>query len=152
MPSLYDPAARSALHARLGALRPHASRRWGRMSAHQAVCHLADSMRGVLGNRPIPPIPNLLVKTVGRVFALWTPLPWPRGTPTSPHVDQVAGGGTPPGDFERDVAELVALLDRFAATDPRSLSPHPVFGRLTRGEWGRWAWRHADHHLRQFGA
>lgn len=122
------------------------------MTAHQAVCHLADSLRGVLGDRPIPPIPNLLVKTVGRAFALWTPLPWPKGTPTAPIVDQVAGGGTPPGDFGRDVAELSALLDRFAAMDSRALHPHPVFGRLTRGEWGRWAWRHADHHLRQFGA
>ena len=152
MPTLHDPAARATLHRRLAALSPDSARRWGRMSAHQAVCHLADSLRAVLGDRPIPPIPNFLVKTLGRVFALWTPLPWPRGTPTAPQVDQVAGGGTPPGDFARDVSELEALMDHFAATDPVTLHPHPVFGRLTRGEWGRWAWRHADHHLRQFGA
>jgi hypothetical protein len=57
-----------------------------------------------------------------------------------------------PDDFARDVAELGSLLDRFAAADPAALHPHPVFGRLSRGEWGRWAWRHTDHHLRQFGA
>lgn len=152
MPTLHDPAARAALHRRLAALRPDAPRRWGRMSAHQAVCHLADACRMALGDRPIPPIPNLLLKTAGRLYALWTPLPWPKGTPTSPKVDQVAGGGTPPADFARDVAELGSLLDRFAAADPQTLHPHPVFGRLSRGEWGRWAWRHTDHHLRQFGA
>jgi len=28
---------------------------------------------------------------------------------------------------------------------------HPLFGRLTTAEWGRWGYRHMDHHLRQFG-
>jgi hypothetical protein len=33
-----------------------------------------------------------------------------------------------------------------------ALGHHPLFGPLTRAEWGRWGLRHADHHLRQFGA
>jgi hypothetical protein len=28
---------------------------------------------------------------------------------------------------------------------------HPMFGRLTTNEWNVWGFRHADHHLRQFG-
>ena len=28
---------------------------------------------------------------------------------------------------------------------------HPKFGPLTQSEWGRLAWKHRDHHLRQFG-
>jgi hypothetical protein len=29
--------------------------------------------------------------------------------------------------------------------------PHPILGRLSRGQWMRWGYRHMDHHLRQFG-
>jgi hypothetical protein len=32
-----------------------------------------------------------------------------------------------------------------------SMFPHPIFGRITRAEWLRWGYLHADHHLRQFG-
>jgi hypothetical protein len=28
---------------------------------------------------------------------------------------------------------------------------HGVFGRMTLEDWQRWAYKHADHHLRQFG-
>jgi hypothetical protein len=28
---------------------------------------------------------------------------------------------------------------------------HPIFGRMSHREWLRWAYLHADHHLRQFG-
>jgi hypothetical protein len=29
---------------------------------------------------------------------------------------------------------------------------HPLFGRMSDADWLRWAYLHADHHLRQFGA
>jgi hypothetical protein len=28
---------------------------------------------------------------------------------------------------------------------------HAVFGAMTATDWYRWAYRHTDHHLRQFG-
>jgi Protein of unknown function (DUF1569) len=28
---------------------------------------------------------------------------------------------------------------------------HPLFGRMSASSWMRWAYLHADHHLRQFG-
>ena len=34
---------------RVKALRPHTARRWGRMTAHQMVCHLVDCNRVALG-------------------------------------------------------------------------------------------------------
>ncbi len=37
------------------------------------------------------------------------------------------------------------------AADTRQLATHPYFGNLTKWEWMRWAYLHADHHLRQFG-
>lgn len=44
-------------------------------------------------------------------------------------------------------------MERFGAAPAEDLAPvHPAFGRMRRADWGIWAWRHLDHHLRQFGA
>ncbi len=151
MRSVANPSDKAALLQRLAQLTPESPRRWGRMSPHQAVCHLADSFKVIIGERPAKSVATLLTRTVFRFVALNTPLPWPKGAPTGKEVDQEAGG-TRPLDFARDMNELRMLIERFAAR-PRDFAfqPHPAFGALTEREWLHWAWRHTDHHLRQFG-
>jgi hypothetical protein len=86
-----------------------------------------------------------------RIVAFTAPMAWPKGVMTSPEVD-AEKGGTRPAAFDGDVAELRELIDRFVASDGRTLEPHYVWGHMSRGEWGRYGYRHMDHHLRQFGA
>lgn len=81
---------------------------------------------------------------------LYGPLRWPAGVPTSPELDQRCGG-TRPGQFEADVAALERLLASLASRGG-DWPAHPVFGRMSRADWLRWAYLHTDHHLRQFGA
>lgn len=150
MDSIYDEAVQQSLKRRLAALGPDSQAQWGRMSAHQAVVHLADAFRLVFGERPTRFKAGLVWKLVSRVFALSTPMPWPKGVETAPEVDQERGGTTPT-EFASDMEELVALMDRFISMDGREMAEHPIFGALGRGEWGRWGYRHLDHHLRQFG-
>ena len=38
---------------RLGTVRSSSVARWGRMSAHQMVCHLGDSFRMAIGEKPV---------------------------------------------------------------------------------------------------
>ena len=151
MRSVFDPARHAELKSRLAALRPDRRGQWGRMTAHQAVCHLSDSFAAVLGDRPLPPRPVDLRRRLMRFVAFTLPMPWPKGVPTSPAVD-AEKDGTAPEDFAGDVERLAELLDRFVATDGRSLEPHYAWGDLSRGEWGRYGYRHVDHHLRQSGA
>ena len=149
MKSLLQRQVLQDVRDRLGALRPDSDARWGRMSAHQAVCHLADSFRLVLGERPTDMRGNLLSRTVIRFVALTLPVAWPRNVPTSPEADQERGG-TAPTAFQADLDELAVLIDRFVAAAGRDMDTHPIFGDLTQGEWGRWGYRHTDHHLTQF--
>jgi hypothetical protein len=137
---------------RLKALRPDSGRRWGRMSPHHAVCHLVDSFRFAVGERPAHAAPGLLGRTVVKWIALYAPMRWPPGIATAPEVDSERGG-TPPADFASDLAELAALIERFSTERVRvGALVHPVFGRMSESAWLRWGWLHADHHLRQFGA
>jgi hypothetical protein len=147
-----DPATFvEPLERRLARLTPDTPRRWGRMTAPEVVCHLSDSFRAMLGERaveqsfPWSPARRRLIRFV----ALKTPLPWPKGVPTleevNPHRE-----GTRPAAFDRDRAELVALLRRFVAPEA-AYAAHPMFGTMSRSEWMIWTFRHVDHHLRQFG-
>jgi hypothetical protein len=148
--SIFDPGVRATLDARLRALRMDSARRWGRMTPHQAVCHMSDVFKMALGDKPVAPAPAPLGR-VKRYVALHLPIKWPRGIKTMPEVEQGCGGTTPL-EFERDRAELLSLAARFAAsTEAQRITTHPIFGPMTTAEWGRWGYRHMDHHLRQFG-
>lgn len=151
MRTLANPDDSADLLQRLARLTPGSQRRWGKMTPHQVVCHLSDSFRVAMGERAAQSAANLLSRTLVRFVALHTPLDWPKGLPTMKEVDQ-EGEGTRPTAFARDRDELRSLIERVATT-PRDFTwhPHPAFGPLTEREWLHWAWRHPDHHLRQFG-
>ena len=125
---------------------------WGRMTCGQMVCHATDLLSAALGERRVTDRQlrhrwRLLL----RLYALHLPARWPRHFPTVLEADS-ARGGTGPTSFNEDRARLIEQLRRFAAR--RELldgCEHILFGRLTSWEWGRWAYLHTDHHLRQFG-
>ena len=149
MKSLASSGDRSELLARLAAVKPDSSRRWGKMTPHQMICHLNDSFLCGLGERRASSHSGPLQRTIVKWFALWVPLHWPHGVSTRPENDQLSGG-TPPVEFESDRARLAALVERFAAPGaPRGV--HPLFGAINNEEWLRWGYLHADHHFRQFG-
>jgi hypothetical protein len=137
---------------RLRDVRPESVNRWGRMSAHQMICHLSDSLRMVMGEKPVSDATSLLHRTMVKWIALYLPLTWPTGILTRPEIDQEVGG-TRPADFEADVAQLEALLERIT-TQAASIDGevHPIFGRMSEAAWLRWTYLHMDHHFRQFGA
>jgi hypothetical protein len=107
---------------RVRALRPDSPRRWGRMSAHQMVCHLSDACCMATGDMTVNDVSTFATRTITKWTALHLPLRWPRGIATVAEIDQ-GKGGTAPGEFAADVATL-----------------------------GKRIYLHADHHLRQFGA
>jgi hypothetical protein len=141
------------LSQRLKRVRADSVGRWGRMSAHQMICHLSDGFRMAIGQKPVSHSSSALQRTVVKWIALYTPLPWPAGIRTRPELDQELGG-TGPVDFAADLAELETLLRRIAS-DRKSFewpTSHPIFGSMSEADWLRWAYLHVDHHLRQFGA
>jgi uncharacterized protein with PQ loop repeat len=149
--TLAQTDCRTALLERVRALRPTSASRWGRMTAHQMLCHLIDCNRMALGElvvtAPKARVPRAFVKWV----SLYTPMPWPAGIPTNPELDQDVAG-TRPGDFARDTASLEATVERLMSRAGRGGWPsHPDFGVMSEDDWFRWAWLHMDHHLRQFG-
>ena len=154
MKSLARPDDAAELLRRLASLHPQSTRRWGRMSVHQMVCHLGDAFRMATGEKAVIEASSPLGRTVVKWVALYAPLRWPPGIRTSPELDQCGGGGgTTPEEFAADVARVRALVERIAREAGAVAWPrHPVFGEMSLAAWLRWAYLHVDHHLRQFGA
>jgi hypothetical protein len=151
MKTVARPEVLHSVVARLEALDPASRRRWGTLTPHEMLCHLGDASEMVLRIRPrVKPLPERRRPLV-KALALWSPIRWPRGWRTNPAHDPKAGG-TRPSEFARDRARAIDALKRIAAASPGTLEPvHGLFGTMSLADWQRWAYKHSDHHLRQFG-
>lgn len=139
------------IRQRLKKLRPESVRRWGKMSAHQMVCHLIDASRMMTGEKQVSRATGLAQQTILKWIVLYLPLRWPAGILTRPEIDQEIGGRKPL-DFEADINELEMLVEMITAQARNfDWQTHPIFGRMSEAAWLRWAYLHIDHHLRQFG-
>jgi hypothetical protein len=151
MRSLRNQPDREQLHTRLLKVAPDSTRRWGKMSAHQMICHLTDSFKAGTGDKEVSSTGNVFHRSVVKWLALYVPAPWPHGVPTRPEMNQEMGG-TKPVEFQKDRAELLELIERFSGADKDfDWHPHPLFGLMADRDWFRWGYLHVDHHLRQFG-
>jgi hypothetical protein len=146
--SIVNAAALERLVQRLTGLTPDTPRQWGTMTPGEMLCHLGDSAASVLDR---PGGATGRSHRIKKWLALYTSLPWPRDLGTPPSVNPRLNG-TRPGDFEADRARAIAGLHALAAADPGILPrSHGHFGRMSAEDWQHWAYRHTDHHLRQFG-
>jgi hypothetical protein len=145
MPTLFEPAARDAIRARIDRLAPRMTPRWGKMNAGQMIVHLTAQLRAGLGELPCAPKKTPMNNWLMRRLVIYV-LPWPKGTPTAPEFL-----AQPTGTWDEDLAALRGAIDRFSANGPGGAwAEHPAFGPLTGRMWGTLSWRHLDHHLRQF--
>jgi len=117
------------------------------MSAPQMVAHLSDALRMALGELACAPkdVPLARHFPLKHLIIYW--LPFPRGAPTARELI-----ARPPGPWDDELTACRVLIERFGSTTlPERWPPHPLFGAMTRHQWGVLAQRHIDHHLRQFG-
>ena len=149
MSTIADPATLAQLIVRMDALRPGTPRRWGTMTAGEMVCHLADANTAVMDPKGKRPAPRW--RPVMKWIALYAPIKWPKGFQAPSRIDQ-RKEGTKPSSFELDRQRALETLSALTVAPPEAWPPnHAVFGTLTISDWHRWAFRHTDHHLRQFG-
>lgn len=118
---------------------------FGKMNAHQMVCHCADQIRLALGTLKAVEHGTLKPKEVFAFYNEGKTVPTPIG------MDQVAGDGTQPTTFEKDIATLKQHITKFSKLDDNfEFGRHPYFGNLTKEKWTDLTIYHLDHHLKQF--
>jgi hypothetical protein len=118
------------------------------MSVAAMVTHLCRSARMGLGELAVEPKHRKAFEVFPLKHLLLYALPFPRGAPTAPELL-----APEPGAFEAERRSLLELLERTGTGPVEGQGPvHPLFGPLSRREWGVVLNKHISHHLSQFGA
>jgi hypothetical protein len=148
MRTILDATDRDTLCRRVASLTSASTPRWGRMNVRAMVAHLSQWTRMALGELPVAPRNKVAFQVFPLKHLILYVFPFPKGVPTARELLS----RQEEGPIEADQAALQALLQRLGTGPGEGMGPvHPLFGALTRKEWGALAYKHSDHHLRQFG-
>ncbi len=149
MPTLFTPHTIDAVFNRIHNLRPGSEPRWGRMNTSEMLQHCRIVTESMIAMKPAPDAPSMKQRIV-RSLILNRILKIPQGRPMPEHIAaRTQAAGNPEFGAERDA--LLHAIEAFAAFTGTLNGAHPHFGRMSHADWGRFAWIHLDHHLRQFG-
>jgi len=146
MPTIFNADDLAGLLRRAESLRPDSPRQWGKMDLAQMLAHMNVALEAPLGIVKLPDESNWFLRTIVKWIVL-NQKPFSRNAPTSRNYKMVDAK-----EFELEKQKFIGLL-KSASTNglAGTWQPHVGFGPLTPEEWGRLLWKHADHHLRQFG-
>ena len=145
MRTIFDQATTAELISRIDKLNENSKALWGKMTVYQMLRHCTkweDLLSG-----------ELKVKRMflGRLFGkmalkkmLKDETGMGRNLPTVPGFS-ITGDGDVLAEKKKWI-ELVKAHTRFT----NDYFIHPFFGKLTKEQMGQLAYKHTDHHLRQF--
>jgi Protein of unknown function (DUF1569) len=145
MKSVFDKTTREGLITRINTLDENSTAQWGKMTVYQMLkhCRLWEQMvfgqqkykRGFLG---------LLFGKMALKDLTKDDEPLKRNTPT---IAELKITGT--GDVASEKKNWLVLIEQYAHFSNTDLV-HPFFGKMTKEQIGYLAYKHTDHHLRQF--
>jgi len=148
MKTVFDQTTRQELIGRINTLNENSRAAWGKMNVYQALKHCT------LWDEWIQNGKNNKQVFIGRLFgkiALKKMLrdagPVSRNMPTLPGL--VVKETT--GDIVSEKEQWIALINGYAHFSNSGFI-HPFFGKMTKDQVGQMAYKHADHHLRQFNS
>jgi len=149
MKTIFDPSSRQELINRINTLTEKSTALWGKMSVCQMAKHCSIWDEWVLGKNIYVYKQGLLGKIFGKI-----------ALKSNTKDDKALGKNMPAGKFavkekENDLqahqAKWTALVTDYANFSNDKFI-HDFFGKMTKEQIGIFAYKHADHHLRQFGA
>lgn len=135
--------------ARLDRLQRDSRPRWGAMTSHAMMGHLAYWVKYSMGKVPeVPFAGSWFTVHIAAPLLLnrWLPIPRNAKAPES----STGQGGAPDADSETLHAVLETYLELVQAGElvPRA---HPLFGDIGVDGWAKLHIAHFEHHLKQFG-
>ena len=151
--NIFDQAAREDILSRIQKLNVESRGRWGRLSVQQMIRHLSEACRMSFDEVSIPDRSNFFTRSIGKWLFLSNIKPPGREKgkiKTFPEID-IVELQFPVEELENEKVHYTSLLKRLSETEKLS-KKHPLFGKMSRDDWGLLAYAHADYHLTQFNA
>ena len=148
MRSILNERDRAEICSRLQLLSVSSAGRWGTMDVSNMLQHLRLSASMAIGELPVVSVNKRPFQMFPLKHLLLYVLPFPKGAPTAAELKPSLAGS-----LEEERRALLELLERIGTGPHEGEAPaHPLFGPMTWREWGVVTYKHADHHLKQFGA
>jgi uncharacterized protein DUF1569 len=147
MRSILNEDDHAEIIRRLNSLSVSSKRQWGSLDVVGMLQHLRLSAQMTLGDLQVPSKSKRALQMFPLKHLILYVIPFPKGAPTAPELKPVNAAS-----FEEERAALLGMLERIAKGPQKGEGPaHPLFGPLTWQEWGVATYKHANHHLKQFG-
>ena len=148
MGTILKEADRAEICKRLQSLSTSSNARWGTLDVTGMLQHLNLSARMTLGEMQVPSVNKRPFQMFPLKHLVLYVFPFPKGAPTAPKLKPQSSAS-----LEEERVALLNMLERIGTGPREGVGPeHPLFGPLTWREWGVVTYKHADHHLKQFGA
>ena len=147
MKTVFDKATRDELAGRINTLGENTPAQWGKMNVSQMLKHCVLTDELYLGKKQYKRsfIGRLLGKMVlNRVLKDESPLK--RNTPTLPELRVIQNV-----DVAAEKTRWISTIEEYGHFSKPGCM-HPFFGEMTKEQVGYLAYKHADHHLRQFNS
>ncbi len=146
--SLLNAQSREEIIGRIRSLNANQQALWGKMKVFEMVSHCikCDDMFQSPTNMKQVFIGRLIGKFVLNKI-LKDDSQFGKNSPTAP-VLKTEGES---GDLEQEKEVWMGRIRKYEGFANNTFS-HPFFGKMTIEQIGRMTYKHADHHLRQFGA
>lgn len=148
MKSVFEPLTRQELITRINSLTPQHTAQWGKMNVFQMAKHCTHAEEMYHGTLKIKRvfIGRLIGKMVLKKF-IKDEKQLSKNSPTA----AVLNTKDTSGNLEIQKKEWIRRIEQFGEFNNSNFI-HPFFGPMTKEEIGVFAYKHDDHHLRQFGA
>ena len=149
MKNIFNEADRKEILLRIEKLTPGTKALWGKMDVAQMLAHCAKASKMLTGEIKADRVPfpiNILGKLIKNKALDESPLR--KNSPTAKEIKVVD-----PREFEKEKVDFINSIKKIGQLGEKGIKPeiHPFFGKISPKEWGRINYKHADHHLNQFG-
>ncbi|HLY72456.1 MAG TPA: DUF1569 domain-containing protein [Puia sp.] len=146
MKTVFDKITRDELIGRISRLDENSTAQWGKMNIYQMLKHCTLWEEWISANQ------NNKQAFIGRLFGkialkniLKDEKPLRRNTPTLREFRI----REKEGDLTSERTKWIALIKDYEHFSKKDFM-HPFFGKMTKEQIGYLAYKHSDHHLRQF--
>ena len=149
MKNIFNQSDKNEILQRVEKLTVQSQPLWGTMTVSQMLAHFSEACRIPIGEVNIKPV-SFPLRVFGMLIksAVLGPEPFRRNTDT-PAETRI----TSDKDFESEKAWYIKTVNKLYEGGEKIIKAprHHLLGKFTASEWGRMIYKHADHHLSQFG-
>jgi len=150
MKTVFDETLRAELISRINLLDENSRAQWGKMNVYQMLKHCTLWEEWVLGKSNLKYKQSFIGLIFGKIAlksSVKDDKPMERNIPAGREFIVREKDG----NIELQKKKWIALIDDYANFSNHDFI-HDFFGKMTKDQIGIFAYKHTDHHLRQFNS